>query len=260
MKEYKKIYKVQYYDLDRDHYIKINRLFDIMTAIATEHSVIYKVNAKRLQELGMSWVVHDINLEFFDDGKLYEKNITVKTFVRNIKGIFMLRYFAFYNEGNLIGKAVQKWLLIDLEKRKIIKIPKDIISEFTANDEVSEELKSIIDTIETKKQNYEKIIEDETLLVKNMDIRYGDIDENGHVNNCIYPLWAMESISRKTLESHKISKLQITYKKEQTETNKGVKIVCRESDCQNEITEHVEIYSCDEKLLCIVDMGLKDKN
>ncbi len=259
MEEYKKIYKVQYYDLDRDHYIKINRLFDIMTAIATEHSVIHNINSKQLIKKGLSWVVHDINLDFFDEGQLYEKDITVKTFVKNVKGIFMLRYFAFYNEGNLIGKAVQKWLLINLEKRKIVKIPKDFISEFISNAELSENQKSIMDSIGVTKQYYEKNIEDETLAVKNMDIRYGDIDENGHVNNCIYPLWAIESVSRTRLKSHKICSLQITYKKEQTETDKGVKIVCKESNFEDKITEHVEIYSWDEKLLCIVDMSLEAK-
>ncbi len=257
MEEYKKIYKVQYYDIDRDNYIKINRLFDIMTAIATEHSEIHNIDAKQLIEKGISWVVHDINLDFSDDGKLYGKNITVKTFVKNVRGVYMLRYFAFYDEGNLIGKAVSKWLLIDLEKRKIIKIPKDIISSFMSNDESTENQKNIIDTVKMKKQHYEKIIEDKTVVVKNIDIRYSDIDENIHVNNSVYPLWAMESISRNTLKSHKICNTRITYKKEQIESDKGVKIVCKENNFEDKISEHIEIYSCDEELLCIVDMRLK---
>ncbi len=257
MEQYTTPYKVQYYDLDRDSYIKINRLFDIMTAVATEHSAMHNIDAKQFIKKGISWVVHDINLDFFDDGNLYEKKITIKTFVKNIRGIYMLRYFDFYNEDKLIGKAVSKWLLLDIEKRKIIKIPKDIISKFTSDDEVSEAQKNIIDTLKTVKQHYEEIIADKTAVIKNMDIRYSDIDENGHVNNSIYPMWATESIPRDTLKTHKICSTQITYKKEQIESDKGVKIACKETIFEDKVLEHIEIYSCDEELLCIVDMCLK---
>ncbi len=260
MEEYKKIYKVQYYDVDRDNYIKMNRLFEIMTAIATEHSAVHKIDAKRLMDKGMSWVVYDINLDFSDNGRLREKDITVKSFVKNVKGIYMLRYFAFYHQGNLIGKAVSKWLLIDIIKRKIIKIPKDIIATFMSNIDATEEQKSIMDSINMIKQKDEKIIEDEDIKVKNMEIRYGDIDENRHVTNSVYPLWAMESIARDTLKSHKIFSVQITYKKEQLESDKAVKIACKESVFEDSISEHIEIYSSDEELLCIVDMVLKPMN
>ncbi len=106
-------------------------------------------------------------------------------------------------------------------------------------------------------RHYEIIIEDKTLVVKNIDIRYSDIDENGHVNNSIYPLWAMECIPRATLKSNKIYNMQITYKKEQVESDKGVKVVCKESKFENKIAEHIEIYSYEEELLCIVDLRLK---
>ncbi len=257
MEEYIKTYKVQYYDLDRDSYIKVNRLFEIMTAIATEHSAVHNIDAKRLMKSGMSWVVHDINLDFFDDGNLYEKNITIKSFVKNVSGVFMLRYFAFYNEDKLIGKAVSKWLLLDIEKRKIIKVPKDIISAFTSSDEQTENQKNIMDNIKTVKQHYEEIIDDKDVVVKNVGIRYSDIDENGHVNNSVYPMWATESIPRDTLKTHKIYSTQITYKKEQVESDECVKIACKESKFEDGIEEHIEIYSHDGELLCIVDMRLK---
>ncbi len=257
MEEYKKIHKIQYYDVDRDNYIKTNRLFEIMTAVATEHSGVHEIDAKRLMEKGMSWIVYDINLDFSDDGNLYGKDITVKSFVKNVKGMYALRYFTFYDEGNLIGKGVAKWFLFDIGKRKIVRLPKDIISAFTSDDEATEKQKNIIDTIKPIKQRCENNIEDKSIEVKNIEIRYNDIDENGHVNNSVYPLWAAESISRDTLKSHKVYSTQITYKKEQIECDNGVKVVCKESKFEDHISEHIEIYSYDEELLCIVDMCLK---
>ncbi len=257
MEEYKKIYKVQHYDMDRDHYMKINRLFDIMTAVATEHSTLHNIDAKQLMEQGMSWVVHDINVDFSDDGNLYEKNITVKSFVNNVKGVYMLRYFTFYNEGKLIGKAVAKWLVLDVGKRRITKIPNDIIAAFMSDDQPTENQQTIMDTVKPIKQHSNKMMEDKASVVQQMDIRYSDIDENMHVNNSVYPLWAMESISRETLQSHKIYSMQITYKKEQVESDNAVKIVCQESCLADSMSEHIEIYSHDEELLCIVDTRLK---
>ncbi len=258
MEEYKEIYKIQYYDVDRDHYIKVNRLFEIMTSVATSHSVENNIDAKKLIPKGISWVVYAIHLDIDNSAKLYKQNITVKSFAKDVKGLFILRYFGFYDEdNNLIGKAVSKWVIVDIMKRKIIKIP-DYVLDVTRNDTSStKEQQYIMDNISIQKQSYQKLLRDLSLEVKNMAIRYGDIDENMHVNNSIYPLWAIESLPRDTLKNNKAYRIQITYKKEQIESNEGVKIVCKEQKEVGKINEHVEIHSSSDELLCIVDINLK---
>ena len=45
-------------------------------------------------------------------------------------------------------------------------------------------------------------------------MRFDDIDTNNHVNNAVYPLWASESLPYAFRNTHEISELEISFKKE----------------------------------------------
>ena len=51
-------------------------------------------------------------------------------------------------------------------------------------------------------------------LEKEFEVRYNDLDVNGHANNGNYIVWAFEPLSFEFKNSHKIKTLDMIYKKE----------------------------------------------
>ena len=51
-------------------------------------------------------------------------------------------------------------------------------------------------------------------LIKEFEVRYNDLDVNGHANNGNYIVWAFEPLSFEFKNSHKIKTIDMIYKKE----------------------------------------------
>ena len=59
-----------------------------------------------------------------------------------------------------------------------------------------------------------KIDEDENSFKKKFNVRYSDIDSNGHVNNVNYVEWAIESVPLEVVKNFNIERIKIIFEKE----------------------------------------------
>lgn len=114
------------------------------------------------------------------------RELTVETWPSGADAVQSYRGFFFYADGKLAGKASQSWLLVDIEKRRIL--PTNLF----------ERLAQITNPDRPKAEKLRHIAIPEQRPVMSVTVRPEDIDLNGHMNNARYLFYAMLPTGRRT--------------------------------------------------------------
>lgn len=256
MNTYREEYIVDFRDVDRNYHIKFPQLLEILGTVSTKHTNSVGIDPYYLSSRGFAWILYQWKIEMIET-KLYARPIKIETFEIDKRGMYFIRYFGIYDETErIIGRGFSKWVIIDLKKRRIAKIPSEILDAFYIEGE-------------KKLKNMEWIMDlsDETLKNKTLrengcrecrfPLRYYDIDPNQHVNNVKYLEWAIESLHEEKhfLQDHIPRSVCIVYKKEKSPDGE---VVCRVQR-EDQRTSH-QILSSDGELLTIVEIDWKAIN
>lgn len=156
------------------------------------------------QILGIAWIILNWKLKVFSRPKT-NTPLIVKTWIRSENPLFFYRDFEILDKKNsLVAKATSKWVLFDVNKNGITKIPKEIKTKYTY----------------VKKQTFtekwnEKLKEPESsIFVMNYKVQRRDIDTNHHVNNLYYLDYAYEALPGEIYNKCKFLNVEIMYKHE----------------------------------------------
>ena len=103
--------------------------------------------------------------------------------------------------GKILIAASSQWAMIDTTKMRPIKF-----DNFNLTYDVLPE--RALETEFTKIQSLQKAD-----FEKQIQIRQDDIDSNGHVNNCVYPMWAMETFDEQFNKTFILNEMEINFKK-----------------------------------------------
>lgn len=131
--------------------------------------------------------------------------LLIKTWIRSENPLFFYRDFEMLDESNnLVAKASSKWVLFDVNKKCITKIPKEAKEKYT-----------YIDKFAFQEKWKEKLKEpDNYKFVMNYTVQRRDIDTNNHVNNLYYLDYAIEALPEEIYSTIKFSNVEIMYKHE----------------------------------------------
>ena len=258
MKNYAKDMIIDFKETDRFLYMKMDAFVQTLNTTSMYHTVSLGMDPDFMEKRGLVWVLYQWRVHL-EEGRYYAKKLTFKTFALFKKDIYSHRYFLVLDEeGKIVGYAVSVWIVIDMNKRKMVKIPKDVQELYTDQEhpEPSEEQQKIINYMDTSAQRKRNGIHFDR--EKTFNLRFSDIDSNGHVNNTIYISWAMESMVEGSDESFLIENvpedLSIVYKKERLPAGKVfVKTM------QNQEETYHEIIDEDGCVLSIVEIKWKKR-
>lgn len=175
------------------------------------------------EQYGLVWVVTDYEVELTCLPH-YQETITIETEAISYNKFFCYRTFHIYDTvGNLLIKILAHFVLIDFETRKISPVPEELIAPYQAERVKKVARASKYGTMEEAAEHVR-------------EVRYFDIDLNGHVNNSKYLEWMYESLDYDFLATHRPSYFQIKYIKEVApETVVMTKVVQEEECSQHEI-------------------------
>lgn len=158
-----------------------------------------------IEKTHLSWILLDWKLQVIRRPKYAEK-IKVKTWSRGVVKIYTHRDFEVYDEQeNLIIRASSKWVLLDIEKGKVVRIEPEIIEKYEPelNKTVFEE------------EPFEKIKEPDVYQYETQyTVRRADIDVNNHMHNLNYIELANEALPEDVYRGALFNDVRITYKKE----------------------------------------------
>ena len=182
--------------------LKVTSLFKYLQDIAVEHSEKLGVGKKATIDIGLNWVIARF-LVTINRMPRYQETVDFFTYPgETVKFLFPRKFEIRSKDGELLVQAASIWLVIDSKTRQ------PSMNPFDNNN------------LPFEKYDYElpnpgKIRCDKELnLVETRNVRYSDIDLNGHVNNTRYIDYILDTHDVSFFRKNKITKLLINYNKE----------------------------------------------
>lgn len=188
--------------------ITYKNLFTLMIDTSNEQSKELHATSENLMEMGYTWMIYKWRVDFEDMPRENQK-IKIVTWASDFMRLNAFREFEVYNEENKkIISASSVFLMVDINKKKPIRIPEEVAEIFGV------EKKKNFDSIERFKIKGD-LFSEETLKVKSENI-----DVNNHVNNAVYVDWIVNSMPEEFRKNYKLKSLNIIYHKEITDFEK----------------------------------------
>ncbi len=198
---YKKNFNVDYGDADFYRKLKLSSLFNYFQDVASHHAQNLGLGVEELlAEHGVTWVLVKIIVKMDRFPNLNEE-ILVETWPLEPKKLEFERDFYVKDmQGNIIGRAISSWVIMDVATRDIrktelfpAKFPQLIparaidgrIGKIKANGQLNEVYKK--------------------------KIGYSDIDINGHLNNSKYIDYIMDCFSIEKHGLYTVNTIQVNY-------------------------------------------------
>ncbi len=179
------------FDVDHSFKLRLQSAARFFQESATAHSTQVGAGTEFLFDQGLVWLLHRLEIEFVRYPLLGEE-IRIITWSRGFKGFKAFRdYRILSHEGEEIARASSVWLFFDVNRKRISKVPPQISSQYTVEQE------ACFDREVDVWESCGKIEPDRQIQIS---LRYSDFDVNGHVNNTIY-MGFLETLYHRTIQN-----------------------------------------------------------
>ena len=171
-----------------------------------------------LQGRGLFWALNRLHFKVYE-WPVWGDELELQTWSRAHEGPLWHRNYRMLKDGKVIVDATSAWTLIDIASRSI----------WRGDSPFDESRHYAQDTLPF----CSKIVIPRELPFSEAGSRealYSDLDTNGHVNNCIYPGWAIDALPLDYVLSHTLKDVQICYFREVHAGEEVSLQVAREND------------------------------
>lgn len=169
------------FDVYPNSTLKPSALQKYMQQIAREDCDAMGCTYIDMRNVNMVFVMTKLAIEVYKPVFAYDE-VTVKTFNNRISGVTFEREFEISRNGEKVIHATTQWVIVNYDSRRIVR-PKDFPFEIPSYNLDCGSL-DIPRAVTTGSMNEagERIV------------RLSDLDENNHLNNCVYPDISMDII------------------------------------------------------------------
>lgn len=152
------------------------------------------------------WVLSRMKVKYLQSPR-WGDNVNLSTWHKGRDGVFYIRDFEMRNasDGTPLIMATSSWLIIDIESRKMLRTD-HIISDSNSV--------TMLDRDAVAEHCCRLRTPEDMSFAMTKEIRYSDIDFNGHANNAKYIEWAFDCIDPKLLINSEIDEYQINFNHE----------------------------------------------
>ncbi len=199
-----KKFDITFSDINQNNELSNKGALRIMQEIAGLHSSSLGYGLNDSPKTGFAWLLLNWKLKVFSRPK-WETALTVNTWSKSMNPLFAYRDIEIYDDkNNLVAVGSSKWILFDINKKSLCKIP----------DEVKEKFPNVDKSVFEEKFN-DKLKEPENSeFIYEYEIQRRDIDTNNHVNNLIYLDYAYQALPEDVFFNINFSNVEIMYKHE----------------------------------------------
>ena len=196
-------YKISLEDIGINNEATNKSLLTIMQDIACLHSASVGYGVLEVESKKRAWMLLDWKMKVIKRPK-YNDDIKAETWSRKVERLYAYRDFQLKDkEENIIAIGTSRWILIDTDKRRPVRLTADISDLYES---------------ETDKKVFSEEIEDikceDYLFKKDYSIQRRDIDINGHMNNLSYLDMSYEILPDDIYKNKVFDNIRIVYKKE----------------------------------------------
>ena len=201
---YEKVFHIPASAVDRFDRLKPGSILEYMQEMAGDHSVLLGSGRQHLTEKGLFWAVIRHRIQIFRLPKAGE-NIRIKTWPMPITRTAYPRATAAFDEaGNEIFRSVSLWVLMDVSTRAMILPGKSGV-----------EVPGIVLGDEPAIPTSLPLKAPENQLHR--QVRFSDLDYNGHMNNCRYLDWVADLMDCDFHREHTPAEIVLNYLSEARE-------------------------------------------
>jgi len=193
-------YRIRSYEVDCRNRLSILSMFSYMQEAASRHAAALGVSIHQLLADNYTWLLSRLKIKIAASPG-WNDQIRINTWPSGTQQLFALRDFKMTGADNqFIAAAISAWLVIDLQKRRPMRIAP-----------FAERLRPIEDShILTERLDKLPALSD-PVHEKSFVVRYSDIDINQHVNNVKLVEWIIEGLPAAMLNSAAPSELEINF-------------------------------------------------
>ncbi len=238
-----KTYPVTMSELDMNYRLKPAALLNLLQDMGARNISGTPFGNKELNAQNLGWFLVRYRLEF----DKYPQNLTEIKFYTENRGTLRQTAYrdfeAYTPDGERILRGTTSWLMVDLETKSLVNIEQKFpdITRFEKREN---------DLTLSKLKPFESA--DKEIL---FHVRYNDLDMNGHVNNTVYILWAMETLDFNFRNSHEIDTLDIYFKHE---VRYGEDVISMVKFNDDGSSEHIIRNADTKEDLCLIKISYKN--
>lgn len=200
---YSSNYKIGIEDIGANNEATNKTLLRIMEDVSTVHSASVGYGPDEVETKKRAWMILDWKVKITKRPK-FNDEIIAKTWSRKVEKLYAYRDFQIEDkDGNVIAIGTSRWILVDLDRRRPVRITQDIIDLYE-----SELDKSVFP------EEIEDIKYEDYLFKKDYYIQRRDIDINEHMHNLSYLDMAYEILPEDIYKNKIFNNVRIVYKKE----------------------------------------------
>ena len=188
------------YETDPQGRLQVPILCKLLEEAAVGHARILGVAVETLLEHGVAWVLSRLQLKM-ERWPANGEEIVVETWPEAASRLFTERRFEVFDaSGNRIGATSTLWLVLDLVRRRPIRLP-PLVMDRLATIDIGNELTDFTDLEALEPLQNELAY----------TVRRSDLDLAEHVNNTSYVEWAVEAVPDEAWSTHDLAQLEIQY-------------------------------------------------
>jgi acyl-ACP thioesterase len=180
---YSEVFRVRSYEVDPMGRLQVPILCKLLQEAAVTHADILGVAVETMLERGTTWVLSRLSLalERWPRGG---DEITIETWPEAMSRLVVERRFALSaGDGHRIGTVSTWWAMLDLERRRPIRLPPEAWDRFHEYEMGSEPARM-----------GKLALPDPAERELAFSVRRSDVDLSGHANNTAFVEWVMESV------------------------------------------------------------------
>ena len=193
-------------------------ILKILENSGNKHSDLAGDNILKGSSNGIAWILTDWLLEITAYPK-YGDKLMARTWSETVRQpLACMRDFELYCNGEIVAKGLTKWVLVDLNTNRPLKVSPELIEKYQPEEKfVFGDLKMPKITLPAA-----NTFTGETKIT----LRRSDIDFNNHVHNLTYLDFAMEALPAEVYQKQRAAfkNVRISYK---SGVKAGENIVCR---------------------------------
>lgn len=199
-------YYVKLSEIGKENKITNKALLGILEDIGGVHSNIAGYGIPTMNQTHLTWVLLDWKVQVIRRPNYAEK-IIARTWSKDSLKCYAFRDFEVADgQGNIIVKAISKWVLVNFETGKLERITDEILSKYEPE----------IDKCVFEDESFDKIRElNKCEYETEYTVKRADIDVNHHMHNINYLDLANEALPDEIYNNEKeFNNFKISYKKE----------------------------------------------
>lgn len=201
MEKYRKSYVISSFEVDGQKKLRVHSLFNLFQDIADEHAEQIGVGYSFCAQNGLGWVGGAYHLKI-NRWPVWGERVTIETWPSGTTAACAIRDFKMTTDsGEVLLVATSQWVLIDITRLRPLPIAKHLPHYELVDDKA---LESDFAKIEVPE-------EAETLVI--FPVHADDIDLNHHVNNALYPTWALDGVDETFGATHDLAEVRISFRR-----------------------------------------------